>query len=123
MARNAARAGGRGGEASRNSANLARGTPQTHRRDKGMTQAGSTGRHGSADPRAMMTVQGGSTLLTYAMMTDPLPLQASPSSGAPSLGTLTFIVSCPREVGTAMVGQIGIVLPVGRPNAPDPTEL
>lgn len=65
----------------------------------------------------------GNTLLTYALVTNPSPLQVSPSAGDASVATLTVVVSCPKSVGSATVSQIMIVLPVGKPDAPDPTDL
>lgn len=62
------------------------------------------------------------TLLSYALSTSPFPMQASPSSTAPSPATLTFVVSCPRDVHAAEVAQIMIRLPVQQ-TTPDPTDL
>ena len=65
----------------------------------------------------------GNTLLTYALVTNPAPLQVSPSAGEASVATLTVVVSCPKSTGSATISQIMIVLPVGKPDAPDPTDL
>jgi len=64
-----------------------------------------------------------STLLDYALATTPAPLQVSPQSGPPSVGMLTFVLSCPVAVGEAKVAQISFNLPVGDPNAPQSTDL
>jgi hypothetical protein len=69
-------------------------------------------------------LQDSNTLLTYSLMTTPAPVQVSPSSTSPSLATLTYVVSVPRSVGAANVGQIIIILPVdARVAEPDPTNL
>jgi hypothetical protein len=65
----------------------------------------------------------GSTLLSYVMTTSPDPLQVSPSLTQPATGTLTLIVSCPKDVGGANVAQIVITLSVQDPNNPDPSDL
>lgn len=70
------------------------------------------------------------TVLTYSLVTSPMPVQVSTSTPPASDATLTFVVSCPRPVpghpapSTANVAQISIILPVdvaGQP--PDPTNL
>jgi hypothetical protein len=53
------------------------------------------------------------TLLTYAMNSNPYPLEVSESPTSPSIANLTFVVSCPRSVGECTVNQIVIHLPVG----------
>ena len=64
------------------------------------------------------------TLLTYSLVTSPTPVQVSPSTTVTSVASLTFVVSCPRSLGAAMVSQIMIVLPVdGAGKPPDPTNL
>jgi len=63
------------------------------------------------------------TLLTYALATAPSPLQVSLQSGPPSIGTLTFVISCPVSVGQATVSQISFNLPVGDPKSPESTDL
>src|SRR5215207_2909671 len=69
-------------------------------------------------------LQDGTTLLTYSLTTEPMPVQVSVSPTSPSLATLIFVVSCPRSVGTATVSQITISLPVDAAGkAPDPTNL
>jgi hypothetical protein len=71
----------------------------------------------------MVALQNTSTLLTYAMMTMPSPVSVSPSPQNPAQLVLTIVVSCPRNVGVAMVSQIGVTLPVGKGASPDPTDL
>lgn len=71
----------------------------------------------------MVALESNGTLLTYAMMTMPTPVEVSPSPQSPAQLVLTFVVSCPRSVGVAMVSQIGITLPVGKAGSPDPTDL
>jgi hypothetical protein len=69
-------------------------------------------------------IEDSTTLLTYSLTTTPMPVQVSPSATTPSLASLTFVVSCPRGIGTATVAQIEIAVPVdgtGRP--PVPTNL
>lgn len=66
---------------------------------------------------------GGSTLLTYDLLTTPSPLQVSPQSGNPSVSVLTFVVSCPVNVGQATVTSITFNLPVGDPANPDAASL
>ena len=69
-------------------------------------------------------LQDSNTLLTYSLMTTPSPVQVSPSVESPSLATLTFVVSCPRSVGTANLAQIIVAIPVDAQNKPaDPTNL
>ncbi len=69
-------------------------------------------------------LQDSNTLLTYSLMTTPSPVQVSPSASSPSLATLTFVVSCPRSVGTANVAQIIVAIPVDVKDKPaDPTNL
>jgi hypothetical protein len=68
-------------------------------------------------------ILGSDTLLTYSLATSPSPVQVSPTSGPPSIASLTFIVSCPPSVGSATVSQIVFNLPIGNPNAPDASDL
>lgn len=63
------------------------------------------------------------TLLTYALATSQNPVEVSPSSTEPSITNLTFVASCPMNVGSCTVRQIEIALPVGDPSEPDPTDL
>jgi len=70
------------------------------------------------------TLQAGTTLLTYSLTTEPMPVQVSLSTTSISVATLIFVVSCPASAGTVTVSQIKISLPVdtaGYP--PDPTSL
>jgi hypothetical protein len=53
------------------------------------------------------------TLLTYAMNSNPNPLEVSQSPTSPSIADLTFVVSCPRSVGECTIGQIIVHIPVG----------
>ena len=72
----------------------------------------------------LTSIQESNTLLTYSLVTDPLPLQVSPSTTNPSYATLTFVVSCPKSIGSAMVSEILISLPVDNPiKGPDPARL
>lgn len=59
-----------------------------------------------------MSDSGISTLLTYALSTSPSPLTASPAQGDPVFASLSFVVSCPDSVGSAVVSQIAITVPV-----------
>ncbi len=61
------------------------------------------------------------TLLTYALTTEPSTLEVSASTTTPSLANFTFVVSCPRAVGSCTVSQLIVHLPVG--DAADPTNL
>jgi hypothetical protein len=56
---------------------------------------------------------GSTTYLTYAMTTNPDPLEVSAGPKAPSNATLTFAASVPRSAGECTVGQIIIQIPVG----------
>ena len=53
------------------------------------------------------------TTLTYAMTTNPNPIEVSTSPATPALATLIFVVSCPRAVGSCTVSQLTVQLPVG----------
>lgn len=63
------------------------------------------------------------TLLTYALVTSPSPVQVSPQSGPPSVATLTIVVSCPINLSQVTVSQLTFNLPIGDPNNPDATDL
>lgn len=63
------------------------------------------------------------TLLTYELMTTPSPLQVTPASGPSSMGILTFVVSCPMDVGKVAVTQIAFDLPIGSPTQPTSADL
>jgi len=64
------------------------------------------------------------TLLTYALTTAPVPVQVSPSSGPPSIATLTFAISAPMtNGGGVVVKEITFNLPVGNPAQPDSSDL
>ena len=62
-------------------------------------------------------------LLAYSLMTTPAPVQVSPQQGPPSVVSLTFVISCPVNVGSVTVSQITFSLPIGDPKAPDATDL
>ena len=63
-------------------------------------------------------------LLTYAWHTNPSPLLASASVTELTSASLTLVVSCPDEVGSATVAQIEVVIPSDPTGAaPDPTSL
>ena len=69
-------------------------------------------------------IQDSTTLLTYSLTTTPMPVQVSPSATTASTANLTFVVSCPRSIGTATVAQIEIAVPVdGTDQPPSPTNL
>jgi hypothetical protein len=68
-------------------------------------------------------IKSSNTLLTYSLLTSPDPLQVSPSTGPPSIGALTFVISCPTAIGQVAVKQIAFNLPVGSPTKPDATDL
>lgn len=61
------------------------------------------------------------TCLTYAMSSTPNPVTVSPSPQSPSSANLTFVASCPPDVGSCKVGQIVITIPVG--DGTDATDL
>ena len=61
----------------------------------------------------MTSITSGNTLLTYAMNSNPYPLEVSQSPTSPSVANLTFVVSCPRSVNECTVSQIVVHLPVG----------
>jgi hypothetical protein len=63
--------------------------------------------------RMVTQLTGSETLLTYSLMTTPAPVQVSPQAGPPSVAALTFVVSCPVDIGQATVTQIAFNLPVG----------
>ncbi|HEY0035586.1 MAG TPA: hypothetical protein VGB66_02800 [Longimicrobium sp.] len=69
--------------------------------------------------RVVTQLTGSETLLAYSLMTTPAPVQVSPPSGPPSVAALTFVVSCPLDIGEATVTQITFNLPVGDPSNPD----
>lgn len=66
---------------------------------------------------------GSNTLLNYALLSAPSPLQVSPQSGPLSVATLTFVVSCPVAVVQVTVKQITFNFAVGSPSDPQPTDL
>ncbi len=68
-----------------------------------------------------MTQSLPATMLTYAMTTSPNPLEVSASPTKLSPANFTFVVSCPRSVGSCTVSQIAVHLPVG--DGSDPTNL
>lgn len=61
----------------------------------------------------MKAIATSPTCLTYAMTSAPNPVTVSPSPQAPSLANFTFVASCPPDVGSCMVAQIVIAIPVG----------
>jgi hypothetical protein len=61
-----------------------------------------------------------STLLNYALTTEPFPLQASPDSGTPNTATLTVVGSNPNPTKPVLLIGISIKLPIG-PDASDLT--
>lgn len=63
------------------------------------------------------------TLLSYALVTSPSPVQVSPTSGSPSLATVTLVVSCPPGVAQVKVTQIAFNIPIANPAAPDAADL
>lgn len=66
---------------------------------------------------------GSNTLLTYALVTSPSPVQVSPQSGPPSVATLTIVVSCPINLSQVTVTELTFNLPIGDPSDPDATDL
>lgn len=65
----------------------------------------------------------GNTVLTYALQTEPTPVQVSPASGPPSLATLRFVITAPLSVSSVLVKEIVFRLSIGDPNAPDSNDL
>lgn len=63
------------------------------------------------------------TLLAYALVTSPAPVQVSPQSGPPSVASLTFVISCPVGLDQVKVSQITFALAIGDPKNPDATDL
>lgn len=67
--------------------------------------------------RLTQVVSSDGMLLDYAMITNPDPLNVGATA------SLIFAISAPRSLAGANVSQISFVLPVGNPDAPDPTDL
>ena len=65
----------------------------------------------------------GDSVLTYALQTEPTPVQVSPASGPPSIATLRFVMTAPKASSSIVVSKVVFRLPIGDPAAPAAIDL